>query len=268
MPDDLFANPAVTGLLAGIVTWLFTTAGSATVFLRKSFSRRSLDILLGFAAGVMLAASVWSLLIPGMEVARESWGVWRFVPAALGLFTGAFALRLIDYLLPHLHPVINQKEGLGSALLSRHTLLVLAITMHNIPEALAVGVAFGAVAIDPQLGVSGAVTLMLGIGLQNLPEGMAVSIPLMREGFSRKKAFFIGQLSGIVEPFAALLGAMLAAWTLPVLPWAMSFAAGAMIFVTIEEVLPEAQASGNGDSATMGALSGFAIMMCLDVAFG
>lgn len=268
MFENMLHEPALLGLLAGIVTWLFTAAGAAAVFLRHSFSRRLLDILLGFAAGVMLAASVWSLLIPALDVAEETWGHWRFVPAAIGLFAGALGLRFLDAILPHLHPVASLQDGTSSGKASKHMLLALAITLHNIPEALAVGVAFGAVALDPTLGLAGAITLMLGIGLQNLPEGMAVSIPLMREGMPKWKAFMIGQFSGLVEPVAALLGAVLASATMPVLPWAMSFAAGAMIFVTIEEVLPEAQGDGNGDAATLGAMLGFATMMCLDVAFG
>lgn len=261
-------SPALMGLAAGLVTWIFTSLGAATVFLRQQFSRKTLDILLGFAAGVMLAASVWSLLLPALDLAKETWGAWSFVPAALGFIIGAAGLRLIDFLLPHIHPLINSEEGLGAAHMQRQLLLILAITLHNIPEALAVGVAFGAVAIDPELGMAGAMTLMFGIGLQNLPEGMAVSVPLVREGWSRSRAFFYGQLSGVVVPVAAVLGALLASAALPLLPWAMAFAAGAMIFVTVEEVIPEAHASGNGDAATMGLIIGFVCMMSLDVGLG
>lgn len=264
---DLIQSPALSGLLAGIVTWLFTSLGAAAVFMSREFSRKSLDIMLGFAAGVMLAASVWSLLLPALDLAKETLGVWRFLPAALGFFLGAGALRLLDFCLPHIHPVINRAEGMGAGHMNRHFLLILAITLHNIPEALAVGVAFGAVAIDPDLGIAGATTLMLGIGLQNLPEGMAVSIPLYRDGCSKKRAFYYGQLSGLVEPVAAVAGALLASAALPLLPWALAFAAGAMVFVTVEEVIPEAHASGNGDAATMGLIIGFVCMMCLDVAF-
>lgn len=266
MPE-LLHNPALMGLLAGLVTWLFTSLGAATVFLRKQFSRKSLDIMLGFAAGVMLAASVWSLLLPALDLAKESWGTWGFTPAAVGFCLGAFGLRMIDYFMPHIHPLINMEEGIGACKLHRHFLLILAITLHNIPEALAVGVAFGAVSVDPALGIAGAITLMLGIGLQNLPEGMAVSIPLLREGCTKRRAFFYGQLSGLVEPVAAVAGALLASAALPLLPWALAFAAGAMVFVTVEEVIPEAHASGNGDAATMGVIIGFVCMMCLDVAF-
>lgn len=265
--SDLIQSPAMAGLLAGIVTWLFTSVGAAAVFLSKEFSRRSLDIMLGFAAGVMLAASVWSLLLPALDLPKEAWGVWRFIPAALGFFLGAGALRLLDFCMPHIHPVINRAEGMGADHMNRHFLLILAITLHNIPEALAVGVAFGAVAIDPELGIASAMTLMLGIGLQNLPEGMAVSIPLHRDGCSKRRAFYYGQLSGLVEPVAAVAGALLASAALPLLPWTLAFAAGAMIFVTVEEVIPEAHASGNGDSATMGLIIGFVCMMCLDVVF-
>ena len=259
--------PALMGLLAGLVTWGFTSLGAAAVFSPREFSRRTLDIMLGVAAGVMLAASFWSLLDPALEMARPGWGVWCFVPVALGFLGGAVVLRLLDILLPHLHPLEGFEEGTPTHL-SRSVLLVLAITLHNIPEGLAVGVAFGAATAAPEMGFAGAVTLMLGIGLQNLPEGMAVSVPLLREGLSRRKAFFYGQLSGIVEPIAAVIGAAAASVAAPVLPWALAFAAGAMVFVVVEEVVPEAQASGNGDAATMGVMSGFVLMMCLDVAFG
>lgn len=263
----MLLHPAIMGLLAGLVTWGFTSLGAAAVFSPREFSRRSLDIMLGFAAGVMLAASFWSLLDPALEMARPGWGAWRFVPVALGFLGGAGVLRLLDIVLPHLHPLEGFEDGRPSHL-PRSLLLVLAITLHNIPEGLAVGVAFGAAGATPELGFAGAFTLMFGIGLQNLPEGMAVSVPLLREGLSRRKAFFYGQLSGIVEPVAAVIGAAAAAVAAPVLPWALAFAAGAMIFVVVEEVVPEAQASGNGDAATMGVMLGFALMMCLDVAFG
>lgn len=265
--SDVIQSPALAGLMAGIVTWLFTSLGAAAVFLSREFSRKSLDIMLGFAAGVMLAASVWSLLLPALDLSKETWGVWRIIPAALGFLLGAGALRLLDFCMPHIHPIINRAEGIGACHMHRHFLLILAITLHNIPEALAVGVAFGAVAIDPELGIAGAMTLMFGIGLQNLPEGMAVSIPLHRDGCSKKRSFYYGQLSGIVEPIAAVVGALLASAAVPLLPWALAFAAGAMVFVTVEEVIPEAHASGNGDSATMGLIIGFVCMMCLDVVF-
>lgn len=262
---DYIQNPALTGLCAGLITWFFTSLGAASVFLSKQFSRKSLDIMLGFAAGVMLAASVFSLLNPSLELAADM-GKWRFVPCTIGFGLGALAIRLLDYVLPHLHLMEDCPDG-PPCKLPRSWLLILAITLHNIPEALAVGVAFGAAAIDPALGISGAIILMFGIGLQNVPEGMAVSIPLVRDGMSRWKAFFFGQLSGIVEPVAAVAGAVLTSFALPLLPWALGFAAGAMVFVAVEEVIPEAHASGNGDAATMGVIIGFICMMSLDVVF-
>lgn len=258
---------ALLGLVAGLITWVFTSIGAGVVFLSKEFSQRTLDILLGSAAGVMLAATIWSLLNPAMELAEPSWGIWRFIPVGCGLLIGSFLIRLIDYILPHIHPIGGIKDGRTSEL-PKNTLLILAITLHNIPEALAVGVGFGAALIDPNMGYAPAIMLMLAIGLQNLPEGMAVSMPLLREGMSKKRAFFYGQLSGLVEPVAATLGAVLAAITLPFLPWALSIAAGAMLFVTVEEVIPESQASGHHDAAVMGVMGGFVLMMCLDVAFG
>ncbi|MDE7241745.1 ZIP family metal transporter [Desulfovibrio sp.] len=267
MLEFLHESPALAGLAAGLVTWLFTTLGAAAVFLKREFSRKTLDILLGFAGGVMLAASVWSLLNPALELAAAAWGVWKFVPPAGGFLLGALLLLLLDGLTPHFHLMLGRPDGPKSEL-PRSFLLVLAITLHNIPEALAVGVAFGAAALDPALGMAGALTLMFGIGMQNIPEGMAVSLPLLREGMGRRKAFFIGQLSGAVEPAAALVGALLTSLALPLLPWALGFAAGAMIFVTVEEVIPEAHASGNGDAATLGLIAGFVAMMCLDVLFG
>ena len=266
MLDFIHQSPALAGLCAGLVTWLFTSLGAGAVFLKQEFSRKTLDVLLGFAGGVMIAASVWSLLNPALELAQAAWGIWKFLPPAGGFLLGALVLRLLDYATPHFHMMLARPDGPHSEL-PRSFLLVLAITLHNIPEALAVGVAFGAAAIDPALGVAGAFTLMLGIGMQNIPEGMAVSLPLLREGMGRCRAFFIGQLSGVVEPVAALVGALLTSLALPLLPWALGFAAGAMIFVTVEEVIPEAHASGNGDAATLGLIFGFVAMMCLDVLF-
>ncbi len=260
-------SPAGMALLAGLVTWGFTAAGAALVFASRSFSRLSLDIMLGFAAGVMLAASFWSLLQPALDMASD-WGRLAFLPVAGGFLAGAAALRLLDLLLPHLHQMENLEEGIPTRL-PRSTLLVLAITLHNIPEGLAVGVAFGAAAAGGgEAGLTGALTLMLGIGLQNLPEGTAVSVPLLREGLSRRKAFFYGQLSGMVEPLAAVLGAFAVSMARPVLPFALAFAAGAMIFVVVEEVIPESHASGHGDAASLGVVAGFAVMMCLDAALG
>ena len=269
---DFFSSPVGMALLAGCCTWAFTAFGAGMVYTAKSFSRRTLDVMLGFAAGVMIAASYWSLLAPALEMSSHL-GRLACVPVALGFLAGAGVLRLVDLILPHIHPTENVPDGPPSKL-PRSALLVFAITLHNIPEGLAVGVAFGAAAGGDPLaaasgaGMAGAITLMFGIGLQNLPEGMAVSVPLLREGFSRRKAFFYGQLSGIVEPVAAVLGAVVAASAESALPYALAFAAGAMIFVVVEEVVPEAQASGHGDAATLGVMVGFVVMMCLDVGFG
>ena len=259
-------SPAGMALLAGLVTWGFTAVGAAFVFAARDFSRLTLDVMLGFAAGVMLAASFWSLLQPALDMVA-GWGRLAFLPVAAGFLAGAGMLRLLDMLLPHLHQMENLKEGMPSSL-PRSTLLVLAITLHNIPEGLAVGVAFGAAAAGSEAGLAGALTLMLGIGLQNLPEGTAVSVPLLREGLSRRRAFFYGQLSGMVEPVAAVLGALAVSAAQPVLPFALAFAAGAMVFVVVEEVIPESHASGHGDAASLGVVAGFVIMMCLDVALG
>ena len=225
--------------------------------------------MLGFAAGVMIAASFWSLLAPAIDMAEEM-GIPGWVPALIGFLAGAFFLRLIDRLLPHLHMGLptNQAEGIKTSW-RRTTLLVLAITLHNIPEGLAVGVAFGAIAAGlPSATLAGAVALAIGIGIQNFPEGTAVSMPLRREGMSRAKSFWYGQLSGFVEPVAGVLGAALVIITKPILPYALAFAAGAMIFVVVEDLVPESQTGGNSHAATMGVMIGFALMMTLDVALG
>lgn len=225
--------------------------------------------MLGFAAGVMIAASFWSLLKPAIEMAEES-GLTPWLPAVIGFLAGGAFLFLIDKILPHLHMSlsVDKAEGIKTQW-QRSVLLVLAITLHNIPEGLAVGVAFGALANNPDAGLlAGAVALAIGIGLQNFPEGAAVSIPLRREGFSRLKAFNYGQLSGIVEPIAGVLGAYLVLTITPLLPYALSFAAGAMIFVVVEELIPESQTGNETDLSTIGAMLGFATMMLLDVALG
>ena len=239
------------------------------MFLLRRENRLVLDVMLGFTAGVMLAASFWSLLAPAIEMAEES-GVPGWLPAGIGFALGAIALRLADRLLPHVHlgSPVEQAEGVPTRL-GRSTLLVLAITLHNIPEGLAVGVAFGGAAHGlPAVSVAGAVVLALGIGIQNFPEGLAVSMPLRREGLSTRRAFFYGQLSGAVEPVAGVIGAAAVLMWLPILPYALAFAAGAMVFVVIEEVVPEAQNGGNADAATLGAVAGFIVMMVLDVALG
>jgi ZIP family zinc transporter len=262
-------NPVLLAFIATLFTWGLTAAGSAMVFFFKSIEKRILNSMLGFAAGVMIAASFWSLLMPAIEMTSQNGGVSWF-PALTGFLAGGAFLLLIDKLLPHLHMglAIDKAEGIKTSW-QRSVLLILAITLHNIPEGLAVGIAFGALANNPDTGaLMGAITLAMGIGLQNFPEGAAVSIPLRREGFSRLKAFNYGQLSGIVEPLAGVLGAYLVLVVTPLLPYALSFAAGAMIFVVVEELIPESQSGQESDLSTIGAILGFATMMFLDVAMG
>ncbi len=261
-------SPPVRALIAGLFTWGFTALGASGVFLAKRPGQRTLDVMLGFAGGVMVAASFWSLLAPAIEISAELGYPGWLLPVA-GFLAGGAALRLLDMAMPHLHPAMAETAPDGPpSSLRRTTLLVLAITLHNIPEGLAVGVAFGAIGAMPEATLAGAVALALGMGLQNFPEGLAVSMPLRREGLTRSRAFFYGQLSAIVEPVFAFAGALLVYAARSVLPFALAFAAGAMIFVVVEETVPEAQASGNGDLATTGFLIGFAVMMALDVALG
>jgi ZIP family zinc transporter len=262
-------NPILLALFAALFTWGLTAMGAAMVFFFKKINQKVLNSMLGFAAGVMIAASFWSLLKPAIEM-TEARGDIPWVPAVVGFLSGGAFLLIIDNILPHLHLglKIEKAEGIKTTW-KRSVLLVLAITLHNIPEGLAVGVAFGALASNPEAGaLAGAVALALGIGLQNFPEGAAVSIPLRREGFSRLKAFNYGQMSGIVEPIAAVLGAYLVLVMTPILPYALSFAAGAMIFVVVEELIPESQTGDETDYSTVGAMLGFATMMLLDVALG
>jgi ZIP family zinc transporter len=260
-------SPIVQALLATLFTWFVTALGAAVVFLAKSPSRKLLDGMLGMAAGVMIAASYWSLLAPAIEMA-EGGPLPAWVPATLGFLLGGAFLWITDKLLPHLHPQMREAEGVSTTW-KRTTLLVLAITLHNIPEGLAVGVAFGAVAYGLESATLGAaVALAIGIGLQNCPEGTAVSMPLRREGFSRMKAFLYGQASGVVEPIAGVLGASLVLIARPILPYALAFAAGAMIYVVVEELIPESQRETITDIPTIGVMVGFAIMMTLDVALG
>jgi len=262
-------HPILQALLATCFTWFLTALGAAVVFLARELRRKTLDGMLGFAAGVMIAASYWSLLAPAIEMS-EGKDLPAWVPAVVGFLMGAFFLRLIDRILPHLHigMPIEQAEGIKTSW-HRTTLLVLAITLHNIPEGLAVGVAFGAVAAGlPSATLAGAVALAIGIGIQNFPEGTAVSMPLRRENISRLKSFWYGQLSGVVEPMAGVVGAALVIIAQPILPYALAFAAGAMIFVVIEELVPESQTGGHSHAATLGAILGFAVMMVLDVGLG
>jgi zinc transporter, ZIP family len=260
-------NPVLQALLGSLFTWGVTALGAAMVFFFKSINRKVLDGMLGFAAGVMIAASFWSLLAPAIDLS-ESMGIPKWLPPVVGFLAGGVFLRVADRFLPHLHIGAKDAEG-PSTTWKRSVLLVLAITLHNIPEGLAVGVGFGAVGAGiPSASLSGAMALALGIGIQNFPEGAAVSVPLRREGFGRLKAFWYGQLSGIVEPIAAVAGAALVGVLRPILPYALSFAAGAMIFVVAEEVIPESQSAGNTHIATLGTMIGFALMMFLDVALG
>lgn len=260
-------HPVLQAGLAGLFTWGLTALGAAGIFLFKHPSRRVLDTMLGFAAGVMISASFWSLLAPSVEIARDL-GIVPWLPATIGFLAGAGFLALTDRILPHLHlyEPTEKAEGIHTRL-HRTSLLVLAITLHNIPEGLAVGISFGAAAAGlPGATVSAAVALAIGIGLQNLPEGLAVAVPLRREGLGRAKSFWYGQLSAVVEPVAAVAGAAAVFHLRPLLPYALAFAAGAMIFVVIEEVVPESQTNGNSDLATLGAIGGFTVMMILDVA--
>ncbi len=262
-------NHTLQALVATLFTWFVTALGAAMVFFFKTIKRKVLDGMLGFAAGVMIAASFWSLLAPAIEMA-EAGPIPAWIPAVVGFLAGGIFLRIVDKILPHLHQGLptSQAEGIKTSW-QRSILLILAITLHNIPEGLAVGVAFGALAANlPSASFAGAVTLALGIGIQNFPEGAAVSVPLRREGFSRLKSFWFGQLSGIVEPIAGVIGALAVISMRAILPYALAFAAGAMIFVVVEELIPESQSDGNTDISTMGAMVGFAVMMALDVGLG
>ncbi|AQQ71805.1 Zinc transporter ZupT [Limihaloglobus sulfuriphilus] len=262
-------NPVFQALVGGCFTWGVTALGAAAVFCTLKVNKKLMDFMLGFAAGVMIAASFWSLLAPAIEMSKEL-PIPSWVPAAVGFFLGGLVLRLIDMVLPHLHGGLSagQAEGIKTSW-QRTTLLVLAITLHNIPEGLAVGVAFGAASAGlPSATLIAAVALTIGIGLQNFPEGLAVSMALRREGISRFRAFWYGQLSGLVEPIAAVAGVLAVVTIKSILPYSLAFAAGAMIFVVIEDVVPESQRHGNIDLATGGAMIGFIVMMILDVALG
>lgn len=260
-------NPILQALLATLFTCATTAVGATGVFFSREPSRRVLDGLLGFAAGVMVSAAFWSLLAPAVEMASGS-GVPAWVPVTSGFLLGALCLRLIDRLLPHLHPGlgIERAEGIRSSW-RRTTLIVLAITIHNFPEGLVVGVAIAASASgSAATTMAGALALAVGIAIQNIPEGLAVAIPLRREGLSPAKSFGLGALSGIVEPLGGLLGAGFVMAAQALLPYALAFAAGAMVFVVMEDLVPEAHREGHGDTATMGAMVGFAMMMLLDLA--
>jgi ZIP family zinc transporter len=262
-------DPILQALSGGCFTWGLTALGAAVVFCTMQVNKKLMDFMLGFTAGVMIAASFWSLLAPAIEISK-SLSIPSWLPAAVGFFLGHLVLKLIDVLLPHLHGGLSSEhaEGIRTSW-RRTTLLILAITLHNIPEGLAVGVAFGASAAGlPAATLTTAIAVTLGIGIQNFPEGLAVAMPLRREGMPRLKAFWYGQLSGLVEPIAAIVGAFTVVAAKSILPYALAFAAGAMMFVVVEEVIPESQRSGNTDLATGGAMIGFIIMMILDVALG
>ena len=262
-------DPGIGALIATTFTWLVTALGASLVFFFKTMKRSVLDGMLGFTGGVMVAASFWSLLAPAIAMS-DGEGFTKVIPAAVGFGLGALFLFALDKYLPHLHINFKQSETEGvETNWHRTTLLVLAITLHNIPEGLAVGVLFGGVAAGiPEASIAGAVILAIGIGIQNFPEGVAVSMPLRRQGVSRKKSFFYGQLSAIVEPIAGVIGALAVTFFTPILPYALAFAAGAMIFVVVEEVIPETQLDKYTDIATLGFIGGFLVMMTLDVALG
>ena len=260
-------DPILAAFLATTFTWGLTAFGASFVFFFKTMNRVVLDGMLGFTGGVMVAASFWSLLAPAIEMSKGD-GFIKVIPAAVGFALGALFIFGLDKVLPHMHINFKETEGIKSPW-QRTTLLVLAITLHNIPEGLAVGVLFGGVAAGiPEASIAGAVTLAIGIGIQNFPEGIAVSMPLRRMGMSRTKSFMYGQSSAIVEPIFGVLGAVAVTFFTPILPYALAFAAGAMIFVVVEEVIPETQQDKNTDIATLGFIGGFIVMMILDVALG
>ncbi len=266
---DFFSSidPITGALYATLFTWGVTALGASFVFIFRSMNRAFLDGMLGFTGGVMVAASFWSLLSPAIAMS-EGEGFIKVIPAAVGFLLGALFIFGLDKILPHLHINFKESEGIKTPW-HRTTLLALAITLHNIPEGLAVGVLFGGVAAGiPEASISGAVVLALGIGIQNFPEGIAIAVPLRRQGASRFKSFWYGQMSAIVEPIFAVLGAVAVTFFTPILPYALAFAAGAMIFVVVEEVIPETQLDKYTDIAALGFVGGFIIMMILDVALG
>ena len=266
---DFFSSidPVTGAFYATLFTWGVTALGASFVFVFRSMNRAFLDGMLGFTGGVMVAASFWSLLSPAIEMS-EGEGFVKVFPAAIGFSLGALFIFGLDKVLPHLHINFKESEGIKTPW-HRTTLLALAITLHNIPEGLAVGVLFGGVAAGiPEASISGAVILAIGIGIQNFPEGIAIAVPLRRQGASRFKSFWYGQMSAIVEPIFAVLGALAVTFFTPILPYALAFAAGAMIFVVVEEVIPETQLDKYTDIAALGFVGGFVIMMTLDVALG
>lgn len=260
-------SPVVLALVAGLFTYGMTAMGSAIVFVRRNPSQRLMDVLLGFSAGVMLAASYWSLLAPSVEIARTSGGI-AWMPPALGFLAGGLGLWGLDKVLPHAHEgtdACDIDEGVHTRL-RRSTLLMLAVTLHHIPEGLAIGVAMGAARSGaPETSIGGAIALALGLGLQNMPEGIAVSGLLLRAGMRRARAFNLGQLTGSVEPIAAVAGALLIGLSAALLPYGLAFAAGAMVYVVIEELIPECQRCGHADAAVLASIIGFSLMTVLDI---
>jgi ZIP family zinc transporter len=259
-------SPLAQALIAGLLTWLITGVGAAVVFCTSRVNQKLLDSMFGFAAGVMMAASYWSLLAPALEIS-EAQGHVAWLAVTIGLILGVATIWGIDKTLPHLHPDMSLSDAEGpNTAWHRSILLVTAITLHNIPEGLAVGVAFGGVSAEiGSIELASAVALALGIGLQNAPEGIAVAMPLRAEGASRMKSFWYGQLSALVEPIAAVLGAATVLSASVLLPYALSFAAGAMIYVVVEELIPASHRAGNVDLATVSFAGGFTVMMVLDV---
>ncbi|WP_347551895.1 ZIP family metal transporter [Pseudalkalibacillus hwajinpoensis] len=261
-------SPVIQALIFTLFTWGATALGASFVFFTKSVNQKLFDGMLAFAGGVMIAASFWSLLSPGIEMAEQQ-GVPGYIPAVVGFLLGGVFLMLVDRILPHINEDLYFKDIKDKKAKHRTAMLVFSITMHNIPEGLAIGVAFGALAAEfSSASLAGAIALAIGIGIQNIPEGTAVSVPLRRDGMSRRKSFYYGQLSGMVEPLSAVVGALAVIFIQPLLPYALSFAAGAMIFVVAKEVIPGSQEKGNVQTATMSLMIGFSVMMVLDVALG
>ena len=258
-------SPLALAFTGTMFTFIATALGAATIyFFKKDIPQNIQRAFLGFAAGVMIAASVWSLLIPAMEMAAEN-GQNEWLPAAGGFVLGAVFLLLLDRVLPHLHPGCDEPEGMRCSF-SRTTMLVLAVTLHNIPEGLAVGLAFGLAGESSAISLSGAVALSMGMALQNFPEGAAISLPLKKEGLSNNRSFLLGALSGVVEPIAGVTGVLIASSITGVMPWFLAFAAGAMIYVVVEELIPEAHLGEHSHIGTLSVMMGFLVMMVLDVA--
>ncbi len=261
-------SPLLLALLGTGFTFAATALGAAMVFFfKKEIPEKVNRAFLGFAAGVMIAAAIFSLILPSMEMAKSQWMTLPWLPAAVGFALGVLFLLALDELLPHLHPGSAETEG-PKAKLKRTTLLVFAVTLHNIPEGLAVGLAFGLAGDTSGMPLSGAIALAIGMALQNFPEGAAVSLPLKNEGVSNRRAFALGSLSGLVEPISGVVGVLLARSVSTLMPWLLSFAAGAMLYVVVEELIPEAHLGEHSNVGTLSVMFGFLLMMVLDVALG